>query len=363
MASPLKLSGSQIFQESLQLLEDLLKIPAYSGEEKSKADFLESFLLSKGFLPDRIGNNIYLSHKPDHSRQIAFHSHLDTVKAGESWTEKPFEGTWKDGKLIGLGSNDAGASVVAQLAAFRILVQSDFPLGLIWVAGAEEENSGKGGMELLINKLPELELAIVGEPTSGDVAIAEKGLMVVDGTVKGKSGHAARDEGENAIYKAMKDIEFFKEYRFDKVSETLGPVKMNLTVLHAGEKHNTVPDTCTYTVDIRLTDEYSHEEVLDILKKNCIAELKVRSTRLKPSATPKNHPIFRAIESLGLKTYGSPTLSDQALLNYPSIKLGPGDSARSHTADEFIYQEEIESLIRIYVELLQNLVKHDNTLE
>ncbi|TNE82156.1 MAG: M20/M25/M40 family metallo-hydrolase [Bacteroidetes bacterium] len=341
-------------EESLELLAQLLKIPALSGQEAAKADALEAWLQERQYEVQRFGNNLVMSHNPNVELKVLLHSHIDTVKPASSWTQDPYAASWENGKLTALGSNDAGASVISMLAAFRYLKSINWPYGLYWVAGAEEENSGSGGLSALLPHLPEFSLAIAGEPTSLKAAVAEKGLMVIDGEVKGVAGHAAREEGVNAIYEALADIEFFRDYRFEKDSEFLGPVKMNLTVAQAGEKHNSIPDSFRYTVDVRLNEMYTHEEVLEIVQSHCKGQLSMRSNRLKPSATPVNHPVRTALRNMAIEQYGSPTLSDQALMPWPSLKMGPGDSARSHTADEFILDSEIKEAVQTYIQLLQN---------
>ncbi|MBI1222386.1 MAG: M20/M25/M40 family metallo-hydrolase [Bacteroidetes bacterium] len=354
------LSPENTIQESLELLEALLCVQAYSGEEQDKADLLMKTLQSWGYTPKRQGNNVWLEHHPENtSKTLWFHSHIDTVKPAEGWISNPFGGQWNKKKLTALGSNDAGASVVSMLAAFRILVQEEVPLNLIWVAGAEEENSGKGGVDSMLASLPEADLVLVGEPTGMQAAVAERGLIVIDGVVKGIAGHAARNEGINAIYEALEDIRFFQNYRFEKVSDTLGPVSMNLTVIEAGEKHNSVPDACRYTVDIRLNEHYTHHEVLEELQSHCKGTLKVRSERLKASGTPTNHAVFKVLDKMGISSYGSPTLSDWSLIPYPAVKIGPGDSARSHTAEEYILQNEIEDAVPLYVELIKTWIDEE----
>jgi len=358
------LSYKQATTHSLALLEAVLKIPALSGQEHDKAGFLLAQLKEWGFNPQRHGNNVWLDHHPEQASQcIWFHSHIDTVPAAASWTSNPYGGSWQEGKLTALGSNDAGASVVSMLAAFRLLVESKFPERLIWVAGAEEENSGSGGISSLLSLLPKADLVFVGEPTGMKAAIAERGLMVIDGVVHGKAGHAARNEGENAIYKAAKDIAFFQSIRFDKISETLGEVGINLTQIQAGDKHNSIPDRCTYTVDIRLNEHYTHEEILAELQAKTEAVLSYRSARMKASASPSNHPVLEVLKELGVATYGSPTLSDWALIPYPTVKMGPGDSVRSHTAEEYILSTEIETAIQGYVKMVSKYGKYDKIVE
>ncbi|MES2387360.1 MAG: M20/M25/M40 family metallo-hydrolase [Bacteroidota bacterium] len=346
----------KIYNDAIGLLSNLIRIESFSGQEALAADCMQKFLIQRSMRPQRYGNNIvvYNIHFDENKPSLVLNSHLDTVKPNASYTRDPFHADTEDGKMYGLGSNDAGGPLVSLLSAFRILQErDDLPINLIFIASAEEENSGKGGIESVFSKIPVPDLAIVGEPTLMRAAVSEKGLLVIDGLIKGKAGHAARNEGENAISKALPDIQWFNTYKFPKVSDTLGEVNMNLTVLKAGELHNTVPDVCTYTVDIRLTDSYTHEEVLDIIRANVIAEITPRSIRLKPSLTPVNHPVRAAAQSLGMELYGSPTMSDQALMPFPSIKIGPGDSARSHTANEFIYLDEIKQAIPMYVDLIK----------
>lgn len=338
--------------DALRLLEELTAIPAYSGQEKEKADFIQQYLLERGLHATRIGNNLILRSANAHGPVVWLHSHIDTVKAGSTWTNAPFGGKFTAGKLTALGSNDAGASVVAQYVAFRYLCQKNLRFQLIWIIGAEEENSGKGGVESILPQVTPADLVIVGEPTSNQAAVAEKGLLVVDAKVWGKTGHAARNEGHNAIYLALEDLLWLKNHQFEKVSPFLGPVNLNVTVCKSGEKHNVVPDLFEYTIDIRLNEFYSHEEIMDILQANLVAELTPRSYRLKPSFTPPTHPVMKALDELKIEKYGSPTLSDQALIPYPSVKMGPGDSLRSHTADEFIFEEEIKQASQLYVNLL-----------
>jgi acetylornithine deacetylase len=260
------------------------------------------------------------------------------------------------GKLYGLGSNDAGGCLVSLIAVFLYFYEQDgLNYNFCLATTAEEEISGVNGLELIIPELGDLSFGIVGEPTQMHLAIAEKGLMVLDCTSHGKAGHAAREEGDNAIYKALTDIEWFRNFRFPKESEVFGPVKMSVTIINAGSQHNVVPASCTFTVDVRVTDAYRNEEVLEIIREHVNCEVKPRSIRLKPSSIDKNHPIVQAGIALGRDTYGSPTTSDQSLLDIPSLKIGPGDSARSHTADEFVYVDEIREGIEIYISMLEQI--------
>jgi len=340
---------------SIGILKQLIAIPSFSREESGTADVLQKFLEEKGIAVNRKLNNIWVKNKffSESKPTLLLNSHHDTVKPNSAYTLNPFEPIEKDGKLFGLGSNDAGGCLVSLLATFlHFYSKEDLPFNIIFAATAEEEISGPNGIESILNELGKISLAIVGEPTQMNLAIAEKGLLVLDCIAHGKPGHAARDEGDNAIYKAMKDIEWFRTFQFPKTSELLGPVKMNVTMIQAGTQHNVIPGTCKFVVDVRLNEKYSHEEILDIIKQNVYCDVKARSTRIKPSSISETHPIVKAAESIGLKTFGSPTTSDQALMNFPSVKIGPGDSARSHIADEFIYAEEIREGIGIYVKLI-----------
>lgn len=359
-SSRTELSVTQLSDEAIALLKQLIAIPSFSKEESGTADLLQKFLEQKGILVNRKLNNIWAKNllfdaaKPT----VLLNSHHDTVKPNSAYTLNPFEPIEKDGKLYGLGSNDAGGCLVSLLAVFlHFYSKEDLPLNLIFAATAEEEISGTNGIEAIFNELVEIALAIVGEPTQMNLAIAEKGLLVLDCIAHGKPGHAARDEGDNAIYKAMKDIEWFKIFQFPKTSETLGAVKMNVTVIKAGTQHNVVPGNCEFVVDVRLNEKYSHEEIVNIIKQNVQCEVKARSFRIKPSGISPEHPVVKAAQSIGLKTFGSPTTSDQALMNFPSVKIGPGDSVRSHSADEFIYVEEIKEGISTYISLLDSYKK------
>jgi len=309
-----------------------------------------------------MGNNVWVinSHFDPQKSTLLLNSHHDTVKPNPGYTKEPFSPIEEDGKLFGLGSNDAGGPLVSLIAAFLHFDPSDsLPYNLVMAATAEEEISGVGGVESIWNSLPPINCAIVGEPTGMQMAIAEKGLMVLDCVVKGKAGHAAREEGENAIYNSLKDIEWFKTYTFPRISETLGKTKMSVTVIQAGQAHNQVPAECKFTVDCRITDAYTLEEVLETIKQHISCEVKPRSLRLNPSGIDLNHPLVRAGQALGLISYGSPTTSDQALISVPSIKIGPGDSARSHSADEFIYLEEIRNGIKGYIRLVEQMATSD----
>ena len=343
--------------EATELLKKLIRIPSISREEGLCADLIENYIAENGYTVSRLKNNVWtIASGFDGNRPtLLLNSHIDTVKPVDGWSFDPFIPTEKDGKIYGLGSNDAGASVVALLHTFFLLSQENQPYNLIFSATAEEELSGKDGIELLLKELPKIDFAIVGEPTNMQLAVAEKGLMVLDCKAHGKAGHAARNEGENAIYKALADIEWFRNYRFPNVSEFLGEVKMSVTQINAGTQHNVVPDRCTFVVDIRSNELYSNEEILEEIKKHISCDAVPRSTRLSSSATPLNHPIIVKAKETGREIFGSPTLSDQALMPFPSVKIGPGKSSRSHTADEFVEIKEIEQGISVYYELLSGL--------
>ena len=343
--------------DAIALLSEMISIESFSRDEKNLADFLERYLEERGYTVSRSANNIWLmSPGFEPSRPtILLNSHIDTVKPVSAWTRNPFEPTIENGKLYGLGSNDAGASVVSLLHAFFYLSAHPQRYNLIFAATAEEEVSGKNGIESLLNELPAIDFAIVGEPTEMHAAVAEKGLMVLDCVAYGKAGHAARNEGENAIYKALADVAWFQNHQFEKVSDLLGPVKMSVTQINAGTQHNVVPDKCSFVVDIRSNELYSNVDLLVEIQKNVSCEVTARSTRLSSSATPLQHAVVTSALKLNRQLYGSPTLSDQALMPFASMKMGPGLSARSHTADEFISLNEIEEAIELYIKLLDKL--------
>jgi acetylornithine deacetylase len=349
----------QLQKDSLELLKQLISIPSFSKEEDKTADVIEQFLQQRNVKTQRKLNNVwaYNKHFDAAKPTLLLNSHHDTVKPNTGYTRNPYEAKIEEGKLYGLGSNDAGGCLVSLIATFLYYYeQPELSYNLCLAATAEEEISGNNGLEHVLPELGELEFAIVGEPTQMNLAIAERGLLVLDCTAHGKAGHAAREEGDNAIYKALKDMEWFRNYRFSKVSEMFGPLKMSVTIINAGSQHNVVPATCTFTVDVRVTDAYTNEEVLKIIRTNVDCEVKPRSVRLKPSSIDKAHPIVQSGIALGRTTYGSPTTSDQALLSIPSLKVGPGDSARSHMADEYIYTNEIEEGIALYIEILKPVI-------
>ncbi|HXB10990.1 MAG TPA: M20 family metallo-hydrolase [Bacteroidia bacterium] len=348
-----------VHEEVIELLKQLISIPSHSKEEKGTADAIQAFMEKKGVTVKRHLNNVWATNKYfDASKPtILLNSHHDTVKPNKSYTKDPHSPIVEDGKLYGLGSNDAGASLVSLLATIlHFYDKQNLRYNLVFAATSEEEISGANGIAAVLPMLGKIDFALVGEPTQMQLAIAEKGVIVLDCIAHGKPGHAAREEGINAIYKAIPDINWFKDYSFPKVSELLGPVKMSVTIIKAGSQHNVVPDICEFTVDVRVNECYTNEEVLEIIKKHVSCDVKARSLRLKSSFIPENHPIVVAGKSLGLKTYGSPTISDRALMPFPSLKIGPGDSARSHIADEFIYLQEIKDGIDIYIKMLDKLL-------
>jgi len=350
----------KLIQESTSLLQDLIRIPSFSKEESQTGDTIERFLQQRGVHTYRKINNIWAYNKyfDPAKPTILLNSHHDTVKPNTGYTRNPFSPDIENKALYGLGSNDAGGCLVSLIATFLYFYPKEgLSYNFCIAATAEEEISGINGLESVIPDLGRLDFAIVGEPTLMQLAVAERGLVVLDCVAQGKAGHAAREEGDNAIYKAIKDIDWFLNYRFPKESEEFGPIKMSVTVIHAGSQHNVVPATCEFVVDIRVTDVYRNEEVLDIIRQHVTCEVNPRSLRLKPSSIPKDHPVVQAGLALGRITYGSPTTSDQALLDIPSLKLGPGDSARSHMADEFIYLNEIDEGIRLYIDILEKIVK------
>ena len=351
---------SELYTETVALLKNLIAQPSFSKEEEKTADLLAGYLESKGVPAHRLQNNIWARNKHfDPAKPtILLNSHHDTVKPNKAYTLDPFDPLEKDGKLYGLGSNDAGGCLVSLVATFLHFFEAqNLSHNLILAASAEEEISGHNGIELLLPMLGKIEFAIVGEPTKLDLAVAEKGLLVLDCVSHGKAGHAAREEGENAIYKAMKDIEWFHTYRAPRVSDLLGPVKMNVTVIDTDNRaHNVVPSQCHFVVDVRVNESYTFEELLDIIRKHVQCEITPRSLRMRSSGIALDHPIVRSGLRLGRNCYGSPTTSDKALMPFPALKTGPGDSARSHTADEFIFLQEIEDGISGYIELLKPII-------
>lgn len=353
----------QLQKEVLELLQKLIATPSFSKEEDKTAEILNNFFIQKGIPTARLLHNVWVKskHFNDSKPTILLNSHHDTVKPNKQYTRDPFSPDIEDGILYGLGSNDAGGPLVSLAACFlHFYDRQDLQFNLVYAATAEEEISGNKGVEIVLPELGKIYFGIVGEPTKMDIAIAEKGLFVIDCIAHGKSGHAAREEGENAIYKALKDIEWFRTFEFPLASEMLGKVKMSVTMINAGVQHNVVPESCQFTVDIRTTDKYNNEQALEIIKQYVSCEVIPRSTRLNPSFAPKEHPIVQSGMALGRAIYASPTTSDQALMNgFPTFKMGPGDSARSHTANEYIYVKEINKGIAIYIEMLEKFNKVD----
>lgn len=370
-----KENNNTIHQDAINLLKELIATPSFSKEEDKTATLISHFLNERNIEHYRVKNNVWARNKFfDKSKpSILLNSHHDTVKPNPQYTKDPFSPMIEDGKLFGLGSNDAGGCLVSLIAAFIFFYDKEnLKYNIVLAATAEEEISGAGGIELLLNNEEFNQLtnnsfvqpfsnrkscSIVGEPTQMQMAVSERGLMVLDATVAGNAGHAARDEGENAIMKAMKDLAWFQSFQFPKVSESLGPVKMNVTVIETENKaHNVVPAVCRFVVDIRINDVYTHEEVLAIIKENVQCEVKPRSMRMRSSMIKKTHPLVMAGLSMGKTMYGSPTGSDKAFMPFPALKMGPGDSARSHSADEFIYISEINEGIELYIQLLNKII-------
>lgn len=340
-------------QDAVSLLSELIATPSVSREEAQAADVMELYIRKYGFTSRREGNNVWVvdPHLDDGKPTLLLNAHIDTVKPAASWTRDPYVPALEGDVLYGLGSNDCGGGLVSLLQAFRILTATEQPFNVVYLASAEEEVSGVDGIRRVLPLLPKIDLAVVGEPTGMQPAVAERGLMVLDVTAYGKSGHAARDEGVNAIYEALDDMRWFRDYRFEKVSDFLGQTKMNLTVISAGTQHNVVPDVCRMVVDVRTNELYDNEEVYRFICQNVKSEVKARSFHLKSSYIPLTHPVIRRCIASGMKPYGSPTLSDQALMPFVSFKLGPGDSSRSHSADEYIKVSEIREAIIAYVRL------------
>ncbi|MDR9416377.1 MAG: M20 family metallo-hydrolase [Gracilimonas sp.] len=347
----------QLGEQAIELLKTLIATQSYSGEEDETALILSNVLEEFGFNPQRKGNNIWAIHSTlDESKPtLMLNSHHDTVFASSKWTKEPFSPTLKNGKLFGLGSNDAGGPLVSLLATFVYLSKKEQPYNLIFLASAEEETSGKKGVPIVLPELPTIDFAVVGEPTSMDLAIAERGLVVLECVSQGKSGHAARNEGENALYKAMKDIEWFKSYNFKKTSEVLGSINMTVTQIEAGSQHNVVPDECRFVVDVRPNEYYSNEDVVEIIRQHVDCEVHPRSLNLNASGISMDHAVVKKAKELEIRTYGSKTMSDQVHMPFNSVKIGPGNTHRSHTADEFIYLDEIRDGIKTYIQLLDQL--------
>lgn len=344
--------------DAVTLLKELIAIPSVSRNEDKAADKLSEYLNLWGLPYGRDGNNLWVGCPDwDNNRPtIMLNAHIDTVKPVSTWTRDPFLSTQEGDMIYGLGSNDCGGGLVSLLQAYRIMLHRPRNYNLLWVASAEEEVSGANGFSRVLSKLPNIAVAIVGEPTGMQPAIAEKGLMVIDGYAYGKSGHAARNEGVNAIYEALDDLVWLRDYKFRKSSPLLGPTKMTVTVVESGTQHNVIPDTLHFVIDVRTNEFYQNEYLFEFLcKKMTKCELKARSFRLHSSSIPLDHPLIRRCMEHGMQPFGSPTLSDQALMPFPSFKLGPGDSSRSHSADEYIKISEIQQAIDTYVSLLDGL--------
>ena len=348
------MTQEQYVSDAVELLKKLIATPSVSRNEKDAADIMEQTIRSYGFEPQREANNLWIidPHYDESRPTLLLNAHIDTVKPVASWSRDPFSPDVEDGVLYGLGSNDCGGGLCSLLQIFRMLTEKPQSYNLIYLASAEEEVSGKDGITRALPLLPHIDLAIVGEPTGMNPAVAEKGLMVLDVIAHGKSGHAARNEGVNAIYEALDDMRWIRDYKFDKVSEFLGPTKMTLTVVNAGTQHNVIPDKCTMLVDIRTNEFYDNEEVYEFIRQHLKSEVKAHSFRLKSSRIDPEHPLIRKCVAMGMKPFGSPTLSDQALMHFPSFKLGPGESSRSHSANEFIRISEIRDAIAKYETLL-----------
>lgn len=351
-------SKDELYYIATDLLRKLIHTPSISRNEEAAAQLVHDTLVKQGFTPHRIGNNVWaLAQSYDPAKPtLLLNSHLDTVKPAASWIRDPFTPVEEEGRLYGLGSNDAGASVVSLLGAFLFLTSTEQPYNLIFLASAEEEVSGANGIVLALSELPPVDFAVVGEPTTMRPAICEKGLLVLDCTTHGKSGHAAREEGINALYLATEAIERLRRFEFPLVSPWLGRVKLTVTQIQAGTQHNVVPDHCDFVIDLRTNDCYSNAQAVEILREN-FPDITItpRSLRLNSSSLSPQHPFIRRCTLAGREPFGSPTLSDQTHMTFPSVKIGPGDSARSHTADEYIVLDEIREAIELYICLLDQL--------
>ena len=349
------MSYKRYTNDAVELLSELISTPSVSRDEKAAADVLQRKIKEWRLPCKRIGNNLIVAKRLSKKKPtMLLNAHIDTVKPVETWTRDPFVPTIEDGKLYGLGANDCGGGLVSLLQVYRILSEEkDIPYNIIYVASCEEEVSGQNGFSAVLPELPPIDVAIVGEPTGMNPAIAEKGPMVIDGVAHGKSGHAARNEGVNAINEVLDDLQWLRDYQFRKVSPFLGETRATVTVVHAGTQHNVIPDKVEFVIDVRTNEYYQNEFVFAFLQKHMKSELKARSFRLHSSFFPENHPLIKRCKRMRMKPYGSPTLSDQALMPFPSFKLGPGESSRSHTADEYIEIDEIHNAIKTYVKLIR----------
>ena len=345
----------KLTDEAVELLEMLITKPSISRDERLAADVLQAQMEAWGLAPQRIGNNVMAHGAMDTTKPtLLLNAHIDTVKPVKTWTRDPFKPTREGDRLYGLGANDCGGGLVSLLAVYRYFREAESAYNLVFLASCEEEVSGVNGIALALPQLPPIDVALVGEPTGMQPAIAEKGLMVIDATAHGKSGHAARNEGINAINEALDDLLWLRDYRFERVSELLGPVKMSVTVINSGTQHNVVPDRCDFVIDVRTNELYTNEEAFRIIDEHTRSTMKPRSTRLGSSSIPVSHPLVQRCIAMGMTPFGSPTLSDQALMPFPSLKLGPGESARSHSADEYICLSEIEQAVEGYCCLMSN---------
>ena len=350
---------TELSEKAKQLLIDLINTPSFSGEEDGTANLIEVFFKNQGVIYQRDQHNIWAVNEDFDKEKpsILLNSHHDTVKPNKGYTREPHKAAIEEGKIFGLGSNDAGGCLVSLMATFcHFYNKKNLNYNLILLASAEEENSGKNGIRSMVPKLPEINFAIIGEPTLMNLAIAEKGLLVLDCYAHGTAGHAAHSRGDNSIYKAMKAIQWFESFKLPRISETLNDTKMTVTQIDAGSQHNVVPASCHFVVDIRVNDLYSNKEVLDLVKEHVEVAVKERSLNLNSSSIAKDHEVVLSGISIGREVYGSPTLSDQSNLSCPSLKLGPGDSLRSHTADEFIYENEIDEGIELYIKILKGIL-------
>lgn len=349
------MSIDNLTNDAVSLLKQLIATPSISRDETKAADIMQKAMQDYGFTPIREGNNLWITDTDMQSERptLLLNAHIDTVKPVASWTRDPFSPDIEGDTLYGLGSNDCGGGLVSLLQVFRYLLDKPREYNLVYLASAEEEVSGVNGIRKVLDKLPHIDVAIVGEPTGMQPAVAEKGLMVIDMTAHGKSGHAARGEGVNAIYEALDDMRWIRDYRFEKVSDFLGPTVMNLTVVNSGTQHNVIPDECKMIVDVRSNEHYDNEEIFHFIDEHTKSECKARSYHLRSSHISLDHPLVKALESMGKVPFGSPTLSDQALMPWESFKLGPGQSSRSHSADEYICISEIDDAIKTYIKLLE----------
>ncbi|MFT4830678.1 MAG: acetylornithine deacetylase [Psychroserpens sp.] len=349
----------QLSTKAIALLQQLISIQSFSSEEDKTADAIKAWFESFNIPFKREKNNVYAFNKyyDDSKPTLLLNSHHDTVKPNSAYTKDPFHAHIEDARLYGLGSNDAGGCLVSLIATFTHFYETkDLNHNIIIVASAEEESSGPNGLNSMLRILPHIDVAIVGEPTLMNLAIAEKGLVVFDAEVKGTPSHAAHPNNDNSIYNTIEVLQWFQNYSFEKVSEALGEVKLTVTQINGGSQHNVIPAKVDLVVDVRVNDRYSNKEIADILTKEAPCEMKARSLRLNSSSIDKNHPLVQSGINLGRSTYGSPTLSDQATLICQSLKLGPGDSTRSHSADEFIFVKEIEEGIDLYIKILEGFL-------